>query len=196
MGCSVCAGRSGRAPACTTDSGSAARAPGGRRSATWTVWWARELGRPPGSRVLDAGSTAPRPPLARPPDPSAERRRATTVHEPHPAASSVNYADLTDHLGRRALGVSVCVPYQVPIRPHRTARGPPRSPRHSWRAIGTDGVVHGSEEPFKQRVAGSIPARLMRKVAHLAVSPVPQRAGVSVSVSVAGSSSPVFRRAG
>jgi hypothetical protein len=33
--------------------------------------------------------------------------------------------------------------------------------------MGTDGVVHDSEEPFKQRVAGSIPARLIRKIAHL-----------------------------
>ena len=62
----------------------------------------------------------------------------------------------------RVLGVSVCVPYQGPIRAHRTARRWPGSPRHSWCAMGTDGVADATEEPFKQRVTGSIPVRLSR----------------------------------
>jgi hypothetical protein len=41
-----------------------------------------------------------------------------------------------------------------------------------------DGLVNASGEPFKQRVPGSIPGRLMRKVAHLPSAPFLKMQGV------------------
>jgi hypothetical protein len=78
--------------------------------------------------------------------------------------------------------VSVRCPCTVPIRPQPTLRRGAENSRRVWAQKGRDGLSYTSGEPFKQRVTGSIPVRLMSELAHLPSVPVPQMVGVFVSV--------------
>src|SRR5262249_30823073 len=80
------------------------------------------------------------------------------------------------------------VPRQVSIGHGRAARGDVENTRCSRIPMVWDGVVNASGEPFKQRVARSIRARLTRESEHLPFIPFLTRQVCTGSVSVFASS--------